>query len=91
MEELFKKIAVFFIVIFLIRIFWGLLKFLIPLLLIAFAAYFIYSAFFRKKEEVKWYEGTPTDSYYQKEEVRPKQDVIDVAVKVRREEDDPLH
>ena len=89
MRELLRKILVitgFFV---LLGILWSLLKFFFPVILILVLVYGVYSLFFKKKEEVKWYEGTMSDNYYQKE--KAISDAIDVDVKVKRSDNDPLH
>ena len=88
MNSLLQKILIVIGTLVLLRILWSLLKFFFPLILILVLIYAVYSFFFKKKEEVKWYDGTMSDSYYQKE--RAISDAIDVDVKVKRSEDDPF-
>ncbi|MBQ1508480.1 MAG: hypothetical protein IIZ47_03590 [Erysipelotrichaceae bacterium] len=88
MNSLLQKILIVIGTLVLLRILWSVLAFLFPLILILVLIYAVYSLFFKKKEEVKWYDGTMSDSYYQKE--RAISDAIDVDVKVKRSEDDPF-
>ena len=88
LKDLLYKVFAVIAVIFLIRILWGLLKYLIPIGIVLFVLYVL----FGKKEEVKtekWYEGSTSDSYYQKEAVIRENEAIDVEVKVKRSENDP--
>ena len=57
---------------------------LLPILIIIGVIYYFYRQTLKQKE-VKWYEGTNSDSYYEK--IRNK-DVIDVEVKVKEKEND---
>lgn len=57
---------------------------LLPILIIIGVIYYFYRQTLKQKE-VKWYEGTKSDSYYEK--IRNK-DVIDVEVKVKEKEND---
>ena len=88
MTNLLQKILIVIGTLVLLRILWSVLKFFFPLILILVLIYAVYALFFRKMEEVKWYEGTMSDNYYQKE--KAISDAIDVDVKVKRSEDDPF-
>ena len=53
---------------------------LLPYVLLALAILYFYTKY--KTKNVKWYDGTMSDNYYQKVE---NKDVIDVEVKARAE------
>ena len=86
MKEILRKIATLFAVIGVLYIAWGLFKFLFPVLLVLGLLYYFFVYKKEEKETVKWYEGTKSDSYYQKEKIQ-EHNAIDVEVKVRKQDD----
>ena len=86
MKEILRKIITLLAVIGVLYVVWGLFKFFVPVILVLGLLYYF---FVYKKEDrvsVKWYEGTKSDSYYQKEKIQ-EHNAIDVEVKVRKQDD----
>ena len=86
MKEILRKIVTLLAVIGVLYIAWGLFKFLFPVLLVLGLLYYFFVYKKEEKETVKWYEGTTSDSYYQKEKIQ-EHNAIDVEVKVRKQDD----
>lgn len=86
MKEILRKIVTLLAVIGVLYIAWGLFKFLFPVLLVLGLLYYFFVYKKEEKETVKWYEGTKSDSYYQKEKIQ-EHNAIDVEVKVRKQDD----
>ncbi|MBQ1477972.1 MAG: hypothetical protein IIZ33_07480 [Erysipelotrichaceae bacterium] len=86
MKEILRKIVTLLAVIGVLYIAWGLFKFLFPVLLVLGLLYYFFVYKKEEKETVKWYEGTKSDSYYQKEKIQ-EHNAIDVEVKVRKQND----
>lgn len=86
MKEILRKIVTLLAVIGVLYIAWGLFKFLFPVILVLGLLYYFFVYKKEEKETVKWYEGTKSDSYYQKEKIQ-EHNAIDVEVKVRKQND----
>ncbi len=86
MKEILRKIVTLLAVIGVLYIAWGLFKFLFPVILVLGLLYYFFVYKKEEKETVKWYEGTKSDSYYQKEKIQ-EHNAIDVEVKVRKQDD----
>ena len=86
MKEILRKIVTLLAVIGVLYIAWGLFKFLFPVILVLGLLYYFFIYKKEEKETVKWYEGTKSDSYYQKEKIQ-EHNAIDVEVKVRKQDD----
>ena len=74
-----KSLLIIIAIIVIISIGLGIILRMLPLLILIGVIYYFYRNSIKQKE-VKWYEGSTSDSYYEK--VKNK-DVIDVEVKVK--------
>lgn len=74
-----KSLLIIIGIIVIISIGLGIILRMLPLLILIGVIYYFYTKSIKQKE-VKWYEGSTSDSYYQKVE---NKDVIDVEVKVK--------
>ena len=85
-NSLFSSIVLIIIVLMIISFLINAVFNLLPFIILAAVIYYFYHRYQSKKENVKWHEGTPSDSYYEK--VKRNEDVIDIKVNSRRIDDD---
>ena len=87
-KSLFVSLLMIVGVVLLLSFLIGIIVNLLPYIVLAVVAYYFYRRYKDKQTVKKWYEGTSSDSFYEKIKRKEDENIVDVKVNSRRIDDD---